>query len=328
MIKKWNQFNIINENNHQIVPVDYYEIRDEIQDNFYFLSDKKSNAYLSSGEFYWIDDTNYFREDIKVGESLNPSIIIKIVFSVSGGETKIDEETFNQIKFAIKKLKSIFKFKYKLKLNTKILHPYKMDFYEKVDMSRCELTDSSKDPFDGLKLNGEGGYEYKDGADGFNMLLIYLKQEEKVLTTPLNFAIHYRLRDYITKGTDIYAKIPIKQIALDLFDDYDAVSDWYEPTNFQLSNYPNVDYDSIKEQIESKVLHYVKEKMDKEATIIVDGDTSYIEIKFDPSVFIEYYDEEEDPEFWSSEWGNALYNNSVYDMVIEHFEQGKIYLEI
>lgn len=316
MIKKWDQFDIIKENSNKISDIfgNNY-LSDVISDNFYFLFDVNNYGYLSKSNFYFIDDTNWIRSDIKIGEKLNPSIIISIFFN----ESKVNNELLKDIEFAIKKLKTIFKIKYNLKLDINILDPELTDFYEHTDFSKSKLSDE-KDPFKGLSIE-DGLVKYGDKSS--NNLIVYLKQEEKITITPLEFAKFYLLRNYHIKNNELYVKLTFKDIAEILFGDPSLIGQLYEPIESYKTEYDyEIDFDGIKEYIESEVIGYIKDYIIDDVNII-NGKVNLLEIRFDPNLFLNDYGIDEETEFWDTSWGNELYDSDLSyimkDFFFEHY---------
>ena len=297
MIKDWKNFNLIKEDN-RFEPIDSRGLQDYIADNFYFLFDSKVNAYLFKSDFYYMDDTNWIREDIKIGEKLTPSVFVGIQF---GDNSIISDDILRSIKISIKKLKVYCKLKYGLKLKTNIIDT-NSDFYNYEDFLSSNLTKHTredKDPFNrfSVKDNMIKFNVSKTQSFNTNGLLILLTNDEKKEITPLDFASFYNLRNFkVNKDGDLYVDINIEKIASILY------------------NEPNIIYKDVV-YVTNETIKFLKDKLKDKVTT---EDKTIVSIVFNPNTMLALYKEKTDPSDWGSDWGNDIWDDCLYSMVLDY----------
>jgi hypothetical protein len=297
MIKDWKNFNLIKEDN-QFEPINGRGLQDYIADNFYFLFDSKVNAYLFKSDFYYMDDTNWIREDIKIGEKLTPSVFVGIRFRES---SIINDDLLRSIKISIKKLKVYCKLKHGLKLKTNIIDT-NSDFYNYEDFLSSNITKHTKDdkePLNKLSVIDNTLKFNASETQSFNMtgLLISLTNDEKREITPLDFANFYNLRNFkVNKDGDLYVDINIEKIASILY------------------NEPNIIYKDVI-YVTNETIKFLKEKLNDKVTT---EDKTIVSIVFNPNTMLENYKERSEPSDWGSYWGNDIWDDCLYSMVLEY----------
>lgn len=294
MIKDWKNFNLIKENINENYFIDDKELEDYIDDNFYFLHDNKVNTYLFKNKFYYIDDTNWIRDDIKIGEELNPSIAIGIY---SGLDSKLNNDLLKSIKVTLKKIKVFCKIKYKLKLETIILNP-EADFYDYQDFFNEKFSkDNETDPLNRVSIDGSF-ISYKDERSVLlsDKLVVLLFDKNKIKITPLMFAKFYKLRDYdLNEKGELCADLEIEQIASILYNDYGV-------------------YKHNTSYVTEKVLEFLNENFKNNFKQI---NNLTVRIDFNPETMIEEYDEP-DTKYWGTSWGNNLYDSSLINFLLDY----------
>lgn len=298
MIKDWKNFNLIKEDN-QFEPISSRGLEDYIADNFYFLFDSKVNAYLFKSDFYYMDDTNWIREDIKIGEKLTPSVFVGIQFR---GNSIINDDILRSIKISIKKLKVYCKLKHGLKLKTNLIDT-NSDFYNYENFLSSNITKHTKDdkePLNKLSVIDNTLKFNASETQSFNMtgLLILLTNDEKKEITPLDFANFYNLRNFkINKDGDLYVDINIEKIASILY------------------NEPNIIYKDVV-YVTEETIKYLKEELNEKVNISEDKTTA--SIVFNPNTMLENYKERSETSDWGSDWGNDIWDDCLYSMVLDY----------
>jgi hypothetical protein len=276
MIKRFEQFLKINES----LSFDVNNIEEEVYSNFYSLRGLNKSIHISRSNLFFIDDSGFLRYEIKISEQLTPSIFISVEFDLS---EELKQESINEIKSIIKKIKLILKRKYRLDLETLIIDPNGFDIYEYEDVHDYILTDK-KDPFNGINIKDNSLY-YNDKK--IYTLMILLKNSYKTTISGLDFAKFYELSDYFVKSDDLYVKIGFDEL-IEIFDPY-----------------------SEDKNIREKIFDHIKSEINP--NIYVDGND--LVIKFDPNILRDY----DDPEvkYWGSSWSNDLNKSSLKNIVKE-----------
>ena len=298
MIKDWKNFNLIKEDN-QFETISSRGLEDYIADNFYFLFDSKVNAYLFKSDFYYMDDTNWIREDIKIGEKLTPSVFVGIQFR---DNSIISDDILRSIKISIKKLKVYCKLKHGLKLKTNLIDT-NSDFYNYENFLSSNITKHTKDdkePLNKLSIIDNTLKFNASETQSFNMtgLLILLTNDEKKEITPLDFASFYNLRNFkINKDGDLYVDINIEKIASILY------------------NEPNIIYKDVV-YVTEETIKYLKEELNEKVNISEDKTTA--SIVFNPNTMLENYKERTETSDWGSDWGNNIWDDCLYSMVLDY----------
>ena len=297
MIKDWKNFNLIKEDN-QFEPIGSRGLQDYIADNFYFLFDSKVNAYLFKSDFYYMDDTNWIREDIKIGEKLTPSVFVGIRFR---DNSIISDDILRSIKISIKKLKVYCKLKYGLKLKTNLIDR-NSDFYNYEDFLSSNITKHTKDdkePLNKLSVIDNMIKFNVSKTQSFNMggLLILLTNDEKKEITPLDFANFYNLRNIkVNKDGDLYVDINIEKIADILYNEKNII-------------YKDVVY------VTNETIKFLKDKLKDKVTT---EDKTIVSIVFNPNIMLALYNERTEPSDWGSDWGNDIWDDCLYSMVLDY----------
>ena len=302
MIKDWKNFNLIKEDN-QFEPINGRDLQEYIADNFYFLFDSKVKAFLFKSDFYYMDDTNWIREDIKIGEKLTPSVFVGIRFKES---SIINDDLLRSIKISIKKLKVYCKLKHGLKLKTNIIDT-NSDFHNYEDFLSSNITKHTKDdkePLNKLSVKDNILKFNASETQSFNMtgLLTSLTNDEKREITPLDFANFYNLRNFkVNKDGDLYVDINIEKIASILY------------------NEPNIIYKDVI-YVTNETIKFLKEKLNDKVTT---EDKTIVSIVFNPNTMLENYKERSEPSDWGSDWGNDIWDDCLYSMVLEYLNNWK-----
>ncbi len=298
MIKDWKNFNLIKEDN-QFETISSRGLEDYIADNFYFLFDSKVNAYLFKSDFYYMDDTNWIREDIKIGEKLTPSVFVGIQFR---DNSIISDDILRSIKISIKKLKVYCKLKHGLKLKTNLIDT-NSDFYNYENFLSSNITKHTKDdkePLNKLSVIDNTLKFNASETQSFNMtgLLILLTNDEKKEITPLDFSSFYNLRNFkINKDGDLYVDINIEKIASILYNELNII-------------YKDVVY------VTEETIKYLKEELNEKVNISEDKTTA--SIVFNPNTMLENYKERSETSDWGSDWGNDIWDDCLYSMVLDY----------
>ena len=297
MIKDWKNFNLIKEDN-KFEPISSRDLQNYIADNFYFLFNSKVNAYLFKSDFYYMDDTNWIREDIKIGEKLTPSVFVGIRFR---NNSIINDNILRSIKLSIKKLKVYSKLKYGLKLKTNLIDT-NSDFYNYEDFLSSNITKHTKDdkePLNKLSVIDNTLKFNASETQSFNMtgLLILLTNDEKKEITPLDFANFYNLRNIkVNKDGDLYVDINIEKIADILYNEKNII-------------YKDVVY------VTNETIKFLKEKLNDKVTT---EDKTIVSIVFNPNTMLHLYKERTEPSDWGSDWGNDIWDDCLYSMVLDY----------
>lgn len=297
MIKDWKNFNLIKEDN-KFEPISSRDLQNYIADNFYFLFNSKVNAYLFKSDFYYMDDTNWIREDIKIGEKLTPSVFVGIRFR---NNSIINDNILRSIKLSIKKLKVYSKLKYGLKLKTNLIDT-NSDFYNYEDFLSSNITKHTKDdkePLNKLSVIDNTLKFNASETQSFNMtgLLILLTNDEKKEITPLDFANFYNLRNIkVNKDGDLYVDINIEKIADILYNEKNII-------------YKDVVY------VTNETIKFLKEKLNDKVTT---EDKTIVSIVFNPNTMLVNYKERTEPSDWGRDWGNDIWDDCLYSMVLDY----------
>ena len=297
MIKDWKNFNLIKEDN-KFEPISSRDLQNYIADNFYFLFNSKVNAYLFKSDFYYMDDTNWIREDIKIGEKLTPSVFVGIRFR---NNSIINDNILRSIKLSIKKLKVYSKLKYGLKLKTNLIDT-NSDFYNYEDFLSSNITKHTKDdkePLNKLSVIDNTLKFNASETQSFNMtgLLILLTNDEKKEITPLDFANFYNLRNIkVNKDGDLYVDINIEKIADILYNEKNII-------------YKDVVY------VTNETIKFLKEKLNDKVTT---EDKTIVSIVFNPNTMLHLYKERTEPSDWGRDWGNDIWDDCLYSMVLDY----------
>lgn len=297
MIKDWKNFNLIKEDN-KFEPISSRDLQNYIADNFYFLFNSKVNAYLFKSDFYYMDDTNWIREDIKIGEKLTPSVFVGIRFR---NNSIINDNILRSIKLSIKKLKVYSKLKYGLKLKTNLIDT-NSDFYNYEDFLSSNITKHTKDdkePLNKLSVIDNTLKFNASETQSFNMtgLLILLTNDEKKEITPLDFANFYNLRNIkVNKDGDLYVDINIEKIADILYNEKNII-------------YKDVVY------VTNETIKFLKEKLNDKVTT---EDKTIVSIVFNPNTMLHSYKERTEPSDWGRDWGNDIWDDCLYSMVLDY----------
>lgn len=278
MIKRFEQFLKINES----VRLDKIDIGNEVYSNFLSLNGLDKSIHISRSDFYYIDNYGYLRDNIKIAEKLTPSVFIYINFEI---RDELKQESIDDIKSIIKKIKRILKSKYRLDLETLIIDTNKFDIYENDNIYKCAFTDK-EDPFDGLNIK-HNVLHYNN--EEIYSLMILLKNSYKTPISALDFAKFYELTDYFIESDDLYVKIGFDEL-VKIFDPYNDI-----------------------ENVREKIYNHIKTNINP--NIRVEGD--YLIVKFDPNILRDYDDP--DVQYWGSSWGHDLRNRSLIDVIVDEF---------
>lgn len=258
MIKNWDKFILENLSNldkigHNLKlkkydPSKYKNIdRNDIEDNFYMLSDY--NVYLSTTKVGYIDKDGFIREDIKIGESLKPCILIEIR---TKSNSKAKEELINDIKMVIKKIKYIYKFKTGNNLSDLIVLDPQIKSDRTININSEKL--NYEDPFSIISTS-EDGKKFKYSKDNdkevksLDLEFCMVSDSTKEITDE-DFYIYYELTgaDAIDKDGELWYEYDFKEVADFLFKDKDYVEKYFMPEDWDFDNF-NVEHDYIISEI-------------------------------------------------------------------------------
>ena len=264
MIKNWKEFLLL-ESKYDLTKVgnsleltEYKDDRpsifgideNEIEDNFYLLNDYK--LYLSHLELTFVDDDGFVREDIKIGESLKPCIYIELN---TKSDSKGNEQTINDIKYIIKKIKTITKFKSSILLKDFVIFDPNIRASGRPNINSEKI--KLEDPFSIISIS-ESGDKFKYNLNNEEVksldLDFCLISDNKIEITDEIFYKHYKLSgaEAIDKDGELWCEFNFNEIAEILFKDSNYVEKYFYPEEWDFDAF-NVESKYIIDDVVSSI---------------------------------------------------------------------------
>lgn len=247
-----------NPNTYNLVGLD----ENEISDYFYILDEYK--FYLSDLQIKFIDKDGWMRRDIKIGESLRPCIYISIS---SQSTSKPNNNTINEIKGVLNKIKAVSRFKSNNYLNKIVVFDPNISSRGEVNIKTQII--KLEDPFSIISIEGNKiKYNNNDDVTLSIDLDVCLYSENQVKITDEDFYKFYMLEgaDAIDKDGKIWSKFHLKDVSSVIFNNDDLVDKYFEPEDFYYDTY-NIESSYIIDDIVSSINDENKEKLLKSLNI-------------------------------------------------------------